>query len=487
MKAKHIVVIGGGITGLTAAYELHKRFASIGQAIQITLLEKSNKLGGAIQTLKRDGFVIEKGPDSFLARKPVVLNLSKELGLVNDLTGLSPTASKSSIYMNGKLHPMPAGLAMGIPTQIKPFVGTSLLSLSGKARASLDFLLPRKDKPGDESLGSLIERRLGKEVADRLVGPILAGIYAGDLNLLSTAATFPQLLDMEEKHRSLILGMLSSRSKQQTKTPNSVGVELPPHLRSSMFLTYKGGLCTLVDHLNEELRRAGTLISLNSLVETISLQQEGYEIRLASGAQLTTDGIILSAPAEQASHVLQGASQRIFGALRQIPSVSVANVVMAFDQAQFKKPLQGSGFVVPRHEGLLITACTWTSVKWNHTAPKGKVLIRAYLGRWGDQTHLQLNDFELKQRVIKDLVRILGERVSPLFTEITRHTEAMSQYLVGHMERLRDIEEELHTLYPNLIIAGRSYRGVGIPDCIAQGKDAAERLFQQLHVESYTN
>lgn len=482
MKAKHIAVIGGGITGLTAAYELRKQFAAIGQSIQITLIEKSPQLGGAIQTLKRDGFVIEKGPDSFLSRKPAVLNLSKELGLLTDLISLSPTASKSFIYLKGQLHPMPAGLAMGIPTQIKPFVGTRLLSLSGKTRAALDFFLPRKTTPDDESLGSLLERRLGSEVTERLVSPVLAGIYAGDLHMLSTAATFPQLLDMENKHRSLILGMLSSRKKQPTPPPYSVGVELPPHLRGSMFLTYKGGLCTLVDRLTEVLRSSGTHIYLNSPVETLTRQQEGYEIRLASGDVFHADGIIMATPAEQTMHVIQGASQRLSGKLVEIPSVSVANVVMAFDQAQFKKALQGSGFVVPRQEGLLITACTWTSAKWKHTAPKGKVLIRAYIGHFRDQTHQQLNDQELIERVIKDLAQILGERVTPLFTEITRHSEAMSQYLVGHMERLREIDEDLHAHFPKIIVAGRSFRGVGIPDCIAQGNDAAQRLFQQLNV-----
>lgn len=482
MKVKHIAVIGGGITGLTAAYELQKQFAAIGQAIQITLIEKSHQLGGAIQTLKRDGFIIEKGPDSFLSRKPAVLNLSKELDLLGDLTPLSPAASKSFICLKGQLHPMPAGLAMGIPTQIKPFVGTRLLSLSGKARAALDFFLPRKTTLGDESLGSLLERRLGSEVTERLVSPVLAGIYAGDLHMLSTEATFPQLLDMENKHRSLILGMLSSRKKPPTTQPQTVGVELPPHLRGSMFLTYKDGLCTLVERLTEVLRSSGTKIYLNSPVETLTRQQEGYEIRLASGNVLHADGIIMAVPAEQAMHVIQGASQHLSGKLGQIPSVSVANVVMAFDQAKFKNALQGSGFVVPRQEGLLITACTWTSAKWKHTAPQGKVLIRAYIGHFRDQAHQQLNDQELIDRVIKDLVLILGEKVTPLFTEVTRHSEAMSQYFVDHLERLREIEEDLHEDFPKMIVAGRSFRGVGIPDCIAQGNDAAHRLFQQLCV-----
>ncbi|MDR6881309.1 protoporphyrinogen oxidase [Bacillus sp. 3255] len=482
MATKQISIIGGGITGLTAAYKLHKRFASVGQSVQMMIIEKSAKLGGAIQTFKQDGFIIEKGPDSFLARKPAVLSLTRELGLLDELTAQSPTASKSYIYLEGKLHPVPAGLAMGIPTQMKPFLGTRLLSLSGKARAALDLVLPGITEPRDESLGSLIERRLGSEVTERLVSPILAGIYAGDLHRLSTAATFPQLLEMESKHRSLILGMLSSRKKQPAPQPLSAGSELPSHLRGSMFLTYKGGLCTLVDRLTEVLQSLGTQIQLNDPVVNLSRNQQKYEIRLASGKVVQADGIVMAAPAEQAIHMLQGTtSVQLSEKLGQIPSVSVANVVMAFDQTHFKKPLQGSGFVVPRQEGLHITACTWTSSKWTHTAPQGKVLIRAYIGHFKDQTHLQLDDQELVYRVMKDLIRVLGERITPIFSAITRHPEAMSQYLVGHVERIREIEEELHTHFPKLVVAGRSFRGVGIPDCIAQGSDAAQRLFQQIH------
>ncbi|MGG1517813.1 protoporphyrinogen oxidase [Paenibacillus oryzisoli] len=479
-KTKHIAVIGGGITGLTAAYELHKRYAAEEQSIQITLLEESNALGGAIQTLRRDGFIIEKGPDSFLSRKPAVLRLTKDLGLVPELVGLSPGASKSFIYLKGKLHPTPAGLAMGIPTQIKPFAGTRLLSLPGKIRAAFDLLLPRKGTSEDESLGSLIERRLGAQVADRLVGPILAGIYAGDLHELSTAATFPQLLDMENENRSLILGMLASRKMHKTKASTPDGFELPPSIRGSMFLSYSGGLCTLVDRLKEALMSAGVLIRLNQSVQAVTRHQETYHIHLSDQSVVDVDGIIMAVPAEQASNLLQGSAHQITNCLTHIPSVSVANVVLAFDHDPFKQPLQGSGFVVPRQEGLLLTACTWTSSKWRHTAPPGKVLIRAYVGHWGDQSHQYLTDRELVQRVQKDLFAILGERAVSQFTEVTRHPSAMSQYLVGHTARLKDLEEELRVRYPHLIVAGRSYRGVGIPDCIAQGAESAERLFQQL-------
>jgi oxygen-dependent protoporphyrinogen oxidase len=479
----HVVIIGGGISGLTAAHELYKNYSSAGLPVKISLMEKSAQLGGSIQTLKRDGFIIEKGPDSFLSRKPAVLKLSKELGLDTQWTGLNPAAAGSFIYLNGRLHPMPEGLAMGIPTRIKPFAGTDLLTIAGKVRAAFDLLLPRKAGIGDESLGSLIKRRLGHEVADNLVGPILAGIYAGDLHLLSANATFPRLLEMEATHRSLILGMLTSRKKRPQAAPahqRSEGIVLPPHLRNSMFLTFKGGLNSLVERLIEVLLQQGIRIYLNSAVTSITQQRGKYQIRLSDQSEIIADGIIMAAPAEQAMQIIQGSSKQLTSSLKQIPSASVANVVMAFDFDKFPKPLQGSGFVMPRQQGFKITACTWTSMKWAHTAPKGKILIRAYVGHWGDQSHRQLDDHELVREVKKEMEVILGNTVTPIFTEVSRHHEAMSQYFTGHLERLQAIEEELHIQWPRLILTGRSYRGVGIPDCIAHGEDAAQRLFMQM-------
>jgi len=480
MEAAHIAVIGGGITGLTAAYELQQRFRRSGRELSLTIWEKSEQLGGAIRTLRRDGFVIEQGPDSFLARKQAALALTAQLGLTDELVGLSPAAAGSYVYLNGRLHPLPAGLAMGIPTQVKPFLGTGLLSVSGKARAALDLLLPRRRTSGDEALGSLLRRRLGPQVVERLVGPVLAGIYAGDLDQLSTAATFPQLLDMERKHRSLILGMTASRRTPQP--PGTAGQGLPEQLRRSMFLTYRNGLSTLVDSLVRALEQGGARIHRNSAVLRVARRQDHYDIRLADGGVLRADGVILATPAEQSLRLLHGASVDLLAGLEQIPSVSVANVVFAFDQAQLLQPLQGTGFVIPRQEGLLLTACTWTSVKWAHTAPEGKALIRAYIGHAADQRHVSLADDELVRRALSDLQRIIGAPITPLFSEVARHPEAMPQYGVGHMQRLVAMQRELAARFPHLYAAGRSYRGVGIPDCIAQGQEAAACLCESLRL-----
>jgi protoporphyrinogen/coproporphyrinogen III oxidase len=478
---KHIVVIGGGITGLTAAYELLKRCSVTGRKVEVTLIEKQPTLGGSIQTVRRDGFIREKGPDAFLSRKPGAVRLSRELGLEHEWVGVNPAAAKSFIYMGSRLHPLPEGLAMGIPTRVRPFISTPLLSPLAKARAAFDFLLPRRrEAAGDESLGALISRRLGSEVADRLVGPILAGIYAGDLHQLSTAATFPQLQQMEARHRSIILGMLASR--KQPKPQASASSPLPQALRGSMFLSFRTGLATLVERLADTLVQQGAVLATGRSISTVTrLEQHErrYELRLTDGSRLYADGVLMAAPAEQALLLLQGSSERLNDRLAQIPSVSVANVVLAFDGQPFAKPLQGSGFVVPRGAGQHITACTWSSEKWKHTAPAGKTLLRAYLGHAADQSHVQRSDQELVSQVMTDLQRLMGPTVTePLFAEVSRHKAAMSQYLPGHLERLRELEAELAEAWPGLFVTGRSYRGVGIPDCIAQGEEAAQRLFE---------
>ncbi|AEI43673.1 protoporphyrinogen oxidase [Paenibacillus mucilaginosus] len=475
----HIVVIGGGITGLTAAYELNKRAARENRPLRVTLIEREPRLGGAVRTLRQDGFVIEQGPDSFLSRKPETLLLARELGLEEQLVGLNPDAARSYMYRNGRLQPLPEGLSMGIPTRVLPFLGTGLLSYRAKARAALDLVLRRRTALGDEPLGGLIGRRMGREVADGLVGPILAGIYAGDVHKLSTAATFPQLLSLESRHRSLILGMLASKRMPKSPVHGRTGPELPPRLRGSLFLTFSSGLGALVERLTEELVCQGTVIRQETSASAISPAGESgsaYRVTLSDGAELHADAVILAVPAHTAAMLLKGRSRSLNRCLASIQGVSVANVALGLDGRRLRAPLRGSGFVAPRGSGLRITACTWTSVKWPHTAPPGKLLLRAYLGHAGDEIHCGHGDDALTAAVLEDLGRILGEELRPDFSVVSRHPAAMPQYECGHLERLHGMESELLAQWPNVVLAGKSYRGTGMPDCIRQGMDAAEKI-----------
>jgi oxygen-dependent protoporphyrinogen oxidase len=470
-----VVVVGGGITGLSAAYYMKQKLAEQHRDVELTLIEKAEQLGGKIRTLHRDGFIIEQGPDSFMARKQPIITLTKELGLEAELAATNPLAKTNYILHKGRLHPMPLGFVLGIPTEVKPFIGTGLVSPLGKLRAACDLWLPRQKGKNDESLGRFIERRLGKEVLENITEPLLAGIYAGDTQALSLKATFPQFFEMEQKHRSLIKGMLSGKKKPPQ------AAELPEIARKSMFLTYKGGLATLVERLGEELKPI-KIITGQGIVE-INRMDDEYDISLEGGNKLRADGVIMAIPAYQAASLLPEIPAVKW--LKKIPYVSVANVVLAFQEKDITFPLNGSGFVVPRKEGRTITACTWTSSKWLHTAPRGQVLLRTYVGRAGAQEWIHFTDEQLLAQVRKDLQQLMGIHAEPAFYEITRLKQSMPQYPVGHVEQLGLLRGELKRMMPGMFLCGAGYQGVGIPDCVRQGKQAAEQMFD--YIQSIPN
>ncbi|MEW9700153.1 protoporphyrinogen oxidase [Paenibacillus sp. SI8] len=467
-KKPHFMIIGGGITGLSAAFYLKKQLDSKGIDAHLSVVEKSSAFGGKIHTIERDGFVIEKGPDSVLARKRPTIDLARDLGLEGELTGTNPKAKKTYIVRQGKMHRMPPGLVLGIPTQITPFMQTGLISPLGKMRAALDLLKPKRQGTADESLGHFLERRLGKEVLERIVEPLLAGIYAGDTFKLSLKATFPQFQAMEQNHRSLILGMIASR-----KTSTDETAHVPAAVRSSAFVTFKKGLQTLVNGLVNALED----VDMRTDTGVVSVREFGEdqsEITFEDGHREVVDGVIISTPTFQAAQVLSHVPAA--SALKKIDYISVANVIMAFDRKDIPFELDASGFLVPHYEDRTITACTWTSAKWLHTAPEGKVLLRCYIGRAGRQEWLQWSDEELVQKARHDIGELLGLHTVPLFTEVTRLQQSMPQYPVGHLEQVALFRKELAAAMPNVLVTGAGFHGVGIPDCIRQGKEAASQL-----------
>jgi len=467
----HFLIIGGGITGLSAAYYLKKRLESDGVKARITIVEKSAAFGGKIHTLYKEGFVIEKGPDSVLARKRPTIDLAYDLGLEGELTSQNPQAKKTYIVRKGKLYRMPQGLVLGIPTQMTPFMKTGLISPLGKARAALDLIKPKRKEVSDESLGHFLQRRLGKEVLDRVVEPLLAGIYAGDTFKLSLKSTFPQFQAMEQKHRSLILGMMASRKNATGETSH-----LPAAVRNSAFVTFKKGLQTLVHGLVHALK--GEDLRTNTGVASVSRADDGLvEVVLEDGKREVVDGVIVTTPTYQASELLS--NLRAAAMLEQIDYISVANVIMAFDRKDVPIELDASGFLVPRYEDRTITACTLTSAKWLHTAPADKVVLRCYIGRSGQQEWLQWSDEQLVQKARHDLNELLGLTAEPLFTEVTRLPKSMPQYPVGHLEQVARFRQQLAAELPGVLVTGAGFHGVGIPDCIQQGKDAAVQLAEQ--------
>jgi oxygen-dependent protoporphyrinogen oxidase len=510
-----IVVVGGGITGLAAAYYLRKFADAAGISVRLAIVEATERLGGKIDTLRKDGFVIEKGPDSFLARKKAILELAADLGIDGELVPINPSGKKSYIVFRGKLHPMPDGLMLGVPTEIAPMLRTGLLSPAGKLRAGLDFILPARKGGGDESIGEFLTRRLGREVVERIAEPLLAGIYAGELDKLSLMATFPQFREAELKHGSLILGMRRAMRRRpaagnasgaagQPAAPAQADVRtgaagngagrsggassassaadaILARFRGAPFLNFRRGLATIVEALERELaeaewRRGRRAVALRK--NAAGDAGGRYAVVLDDGEELAADAVVVTAPAYEAEKLLRDHVD--CGMLRNVRYASVANVVLAFDKASFGREFHGSGFLVPRTEGRQITACTWTSTKWLHTSPPDKVLLRCYVGRAGDEDAVSLPDDQLIRLVRRDLEELIGVTAAPAMTEITRLHRSMPQYPVGHVEAMRDFRRRLAEALPGVWAAGAAFDGIGLPDCVRQAKETAEQAIREL-------
>lgn len=466
---KTVVVIGGGITGLTAAYYLQRAINEQKLPIDIKLIEASHKLGGKIQTVRKDGFIIERGPDSFLERKKSAAELVKDVGLEGQL--VNNTAGRSFVLVNEKLHSMPKGAVMGIPTQITPFITTDLFSVQGKMRAAADFIIPRSKVSGDQSLGAFFRRRLGDEVVENLIEPLLSGIYAGDIDRLSLESTFPQFYEVERKYRSLILGMKKTTpsAPQKTVSPKSQGI----------FQTLKGGLQSMVCAIEKKLPPSAILKGTRAVEVSRNGDREGYTVYLNNGKKIEAESVIVTLPHMFLADLFP--HHECFYGFKDVPSTSVATVAMAFDAQDVEDHMDGTGFVVSRNSDYTITACTWTHKKWPHTTPEGKVLLRSYVGRAGEETVVDLPDEEIEQIVLDDLKRIMDLRARPEFTIVTRWKQAMPQYTVGHKARIARMNEKVCRQLPGIFVAGSSFEGLGIPDCIDQGKAAAEKVLTFLN------
>ncbi|MFF2090413.1 protoporphyrinogen oxidase [Paenibacillus sp. NPDC058174] len=476
-EAEHIVIIGGGISGLSSAFYLQREAERQGKPLRLTIVDGANSLGGKINTLQRDGFVIERGPDSFLSRKLPTIELAMDLGMEDELTAQNQSGKTAFIMKEGKLHPMPKGLVLGIPTDIEAFMASGLVSEEGKHRALKDLEMPGEAPEGDESLGGFLSRRLGQEIVQHVTEPLLAGIYAGNLSKLSIQATFPQFAEAERQHGSLIRGTQHQQQNKGKGAQPAWPEGLSEELKGSAFLSFKKGLSSLVDALDKALagaeRRLGETVT--ALVKKDRKDEKSeearYEIVLASGERIAADGVIITTQGFNAASLLEPHVNA--AALHAVDYVTVANVVMAFDKATFGIDFAGSGFLVPRSEGLRITACTWTSTKWLHTSPDDKVLLRCYVGRSGDEEAAKLPDDELKQAVLEDIEKSMGITAKPIFTEITRLPRSMPQYPVGHLGNIAGLRESMAKELPGVYVTGAAFGGVGLPDCIRQGKEAA--------------
>ncbi len=449
-------MVGGGISGLAAAH----RLIDMGKS-NVTLIEASPRLGGTIQTENRDGFLIERGPDSFISEKPEALELAKKLGLESQLIQTNEKYRRSFIVRKGRLRPVPEGFQLLAPSRMWPFLTSDIFSLTAKARMAMDLVLPRKGTNGtqDESLASFVRRRLGQEALERMAQPMVGGIYTADPETLSLRATLPRFLEMERKHRSLILAMLRQGQLQKAGTSGA---------RYSLFLSFDRGMEVLV----EALAQIKADIRLNTRVESLTLNDRTWTITTNKGEQIVADAVCLAVPAYTAASLLDG---NLAAKLNQIKYASTATINFGYKRSDINHPLNGFGFVVPFIEKRSLLACTFSSVKFARRAPDEHVLLRAFAGGALQPEIFALDESTMAARVEADLRELLGVTGKPLFTEVAKWERSMPQYEVGHLDRITEIENDVSKL-PGLSLAGNSYRGAGIPDCIRSGETAANLL-----------
>jgi protoporphyrinogen/coproporphyrinogen III oxidase len=464
-----VVIVGGGITGLAAAY----RLAQSAPDVAVTLIEREPRLGGKILTERVDGFVIEGGPDTFLSYKPRGLGLCAELGLTGRLHGTNPQLRRTYVARGAALHDLPDGLSGLIPTRFGPLARSPLLSPLGKLRLALDYLLPARAPGADESVAAFVQRRLGREAYDRLIEPLLSGIYAGEGAELSLAATFPQLRQAELSGGSLIRGMLAARRPAPPPKPDG-----QPW---AAFVAPTTGLAELVEALEAHMPQVEIL--RGQVVTRLTPAGQGYRVQLANGDERSAGALILATPAFVTADLVADLDADLAAALRAIPYASTATVSVAYPLADIPRPLDGYGYLIPRAENRPILACTWTSTKFPQRAPAGFGLLRAFVGRAHQAGALDLGDEALLALVRAEFERTLGITAPPALWRVFRWPRAMPQYTLGHLDRLAVIDQRLRH-HPGLSLAGNAYHGVGIPDCIASGETAAAAAVKFLNLRA---
>ncbi len=477
------------MAGLGAAHALEtaRRAAEPGATFDWVLYERAGSFGGKVRTERFDGFVIEGGPDSFIVEKPWALELARRVGIGDRLLDSNEDVRKSFVFSGGRLHELPEGLILMVPTRLVPFAFSSLISVPGKLRMGLDLVLPRGAAHGDESLAAFVRRRLGREALAKVAEPIVAGIHAGDPEVMSVRATFPLFLDMEREHRSLIVGMVARRRARlaaargrEPRSPDASRAPAGERRPRSYFLSFRTGLADLADAVVADLpaERLHAGLGVESLApapaRAPSDAGSAFRLRLSDGSERVVQAVVLAGPAFAAGELLEGVAAAPAAALASIPYVSTATVSLGYRRADVPRPLRGFGFVVPRAEERGIMAGTFSSFKFDGRAPADALLVRAFVGRAGREEAVGLPDDELVALVRSELAAIVGLSAAPLFTRTFRWPRGMPQYRVGHRDLIERIERDMAAL-PGVELAGGYLRGIGIGDCIREGAAAAAR------------
>ena len=453
--AAKIGIIGAGISGLATAYYLLQESLRQNLEIEVTILERSDRLGGVIWSEKTEGFLLEGGPQNFVTFKPQILELIKELGLGDEVMGSNDTLRQTFVLQDSRLQPLPQGMDFLSPVRVRPFWSSSLISTQGKLRAFLEPLV--RPSSGDMSVDAFLTRRLGRELTEKVAEPLVSAIYGGDIRDLSTASALPRVYQIEQKFGSLWRGMRrTSRQRSSSSQP--------------AFLTLRPGMSSLINGLTEQLSE----ISIHRNVVAIQVQWDSscYRVKSASFED-TFDSLVLSTPASPAAEIVEPVSPETARVLRQIPYFSTVIVYLAYKREEFSHPLNGHGFVVPRKEATVLDACTWVSSKFAGRCPADTVLLRCSI-QDGRHQRAEVSDLEAVQKVHNELQRILGITCQPVFTRVLHARKALPQLTLGHAQRMDQISQALKG-HPGLFLTGAYFGGVGMPDCIETARRTAQQ------------
>jgi protoporphyrinogen/coproporphyrinogen III oxidase len=467
-----VAVVGGGISGLACAHRLIEACQSAGRPLDLTLFEASSRLGGVMGTRSIAGYRVETGADSFITNKPWAVDLCRRLGLEGRLIPTDDRYRRSLVLRRGKPAPVPEGFQLISPVDVMAVLRSPIFSLAGKLRMALEMLLPGRPGETDESLAQFVRRRFGREALDRLVQPLVGGIYTSDPEKLSLRATMPRFLDMEREYGSLIRALRKQRTGSADSDPTASGA------RYGLFATLQGGISELIDTLAKRVSAAAT-VQLETEIASLTLEPEGrgFTLELPNQARDGFDAVALAVPAWRAAGLLASLAPDAVAPLTQIDYASTAIVVSGHKLTDVRHPLDAFGLVVPAIERRRILAVSFTSRKFPGRAPEGCVQLRTFVGGAMQPELMRLSDAELTALVREELESIFGVIWKPDFCTIARWNRAMPQYHVGHLERVATIERALAP-HPRLALAGNAYQGVGLPDCIHSGEMAAEKLMQ---------
>ncbi|MDH4161566.1 MAG: protoporphyrinogen oxidase [Nitrospirota bacterium] len=470
-----IIIVGGGIAGLAAAVHLKAGAKAHDKTVDVLVLERNQRIGGKILTEKIGDYLVEGGPDSFLPEKVWTVNLARHLGLEPEMLPSNDKFKGTFIYSRKRLHSLPEGVMLMVPTSFWPMAKSSLISWPGKLRMGMEMFMPRRRERGDESLASFVTRRLGRECLEKIAEPLVAGIHTSNPDNMSVLATFPRFVQMEQKSGSLIRGMVDAMKSRPHATLSGPPPK-PGQARMTYFMSFKKGMETLPQACADAIGKDS--IRLGAVVKSIEPKGKGYVVILDSGEKLDADHVMFASSAYDSAEMIKNFDPGLASQLRAIQWSSSGTVTLAFKRNDVSVPLKGFGFIIPRVENRRINATTYSSIKWSYRAPDDMVMVRVFVGG-GHHEELvhELDDAGIISMALEELDTVLGLKADAQFSKVYRWFNGMPKYTVGHLDRMFLLDRKVAE-HPGIHLIGCSYKGIGIGDCVHEAQIAAEKILK---------